>query len=141
MSGYKVILILGSNLGNTKKNIEDAILELEKSAGAILNKSEFLYSEPVEYCSNNIFCNIALKILTRLSPWQLLQAAKRIEIKMGRMMDSAAAGHYQDRIIDIDIVQFGNIKFESKRLKLPHQKHLYEREFSRKLLEDKHLIE
>ena len=42
---------------------------------------------------------------------------------------------YNDRIIDIDIVKYDNVNFECKKLNIPHYKHLYDREFSRKLLE------
>ena len=55
---------------------------------------------------------------------------------MGRTEDSVITGGYTDRVIDIDIVTFNEIKFISERLKIPHQKHLSEREFSRILLKD-----
>ena len=54
---------------------------------------------------------------------------------MGRTADSAVTKGYTDRIIDIDIVLFNDLKFESTRLQIPHLKHLYQREFSRTLLE------
>ena len=53
---------------------------------------------------------------------------------MGRADDTLISGGYQDRIIDIDIVMFGNLQFCCEELKIPHQKHLFQREFSRKLL-------
>ncbi|MFN8365222.1 MAG: 2-amino-4-hydroxy-6-hydroxymethyldihydropteridine diphosphokinase [Cloacibacterium normanense] len=61
---------------------------------------------------------------------------KSIEKEMGREFDTSAVGGYSDRIIDIDIVKFNNINFESSKLRIPHHKHLYEREFSRFLLEN-----
>ena len=54
---------------------------------------------------------------------------------MGRREDSMVTGSYNDRIIDIDIVKYDNVNFECKKLNIPHYKHLYDREFSRKLLE------
>ena len=53
---------------------------------------------------------------------------------MGRTEDSLITREYVDRVIDIDIVYFGDLKFSSKRLNIPHQKHLLDREFSKKLL-------
>ena len=55
---------------------------------------------------------------------------------MGRIEDSVITEGYRDRIIDIDIVSYGNLKFESKKLKVPHHKHLYKRTFSKILLKE-----
>lgn len=136
MSQHKVVLLLGSNLGDPKKNLETAIKKLEESGNEILKISEFLTSEPVEFASSNIFCNIALIIFTGHSPVQLLDHIKRIEKEMGRVNDSKASGGYTDRIIDIDIVTFNGLNFSSERLEIPHRKHLFDREFSRILLKD-----
>ncbi|WP_415329431.1 2-amino-4-hydroxy-6-hydroxymethyldihydropteridine diphosphokinase [Chryseobacterium sp. MMS23-Vi53] len=100
----------------------------------MLQISEFLTSDPVEFASSNIFCNIAMIICTDLSPIQLLDFVKSIEIEMGRICDSKASGGYSDRIIDIDIVKYNELKFVSERLEIPHKKHLFEREFSQILL-------
>jgi len=136
MSQHKVVLLLGSNLGDRKKNLETAMEKLEKGGNAILKISKFLTSEPVEFASSNIFCNIALIIFTDLSPVRLLDYIKGIETEMGRVNDSKVSGGYTDRVIDIDIVTFNGLKFSSERLEIPHQKHLFEREFSRILLKD-----
>lgn len=134
MSQHEVTLLLGSNLGNTKENIEMALSIIEKDIGRILRSSEILFTSPVEFVSNNIFCNIALRIKTQLSPIKLLNLIKKIEFEMGRTEDSLITKGYMDRVIDIDIVFYGNLKFASGRLKIPHEKHANEREFSKKLL-------
>lgn len=136
MSQHKVVLLLGSNLGNQKKNIETAIKKIKEGGNEILQISEFLTSDPVEFASSNIFCNIAMIIFTHLSPVQLLDFVKSIEMSMGRINDSKASGGYTDRVIDIDIVTFDELKFVSERLEIPHKKHLFEREFSKILLKD-----
>lgn len=134
MSQHKVVLLLGSNLGDQKKNLETAIKKLQSGENEILKLSEFLISDPVEFASSNIFCNIALIMFTRLSPIQLLDFVKSIEKEMGRANDSKASGGYSDRVIDIDIVTYNELKFVSERLEIPHKKHLFEREFSKILL-------
>jgi 2-amino-4-hydroxy-6-hydroxymethyldihydropteridine diphosphokinase len=134
MSQHKVVLLLGSNLGDQKKNLETAIEKLQSGGNEILKLSEFLISEPVEFASSNIFCNIALIMFTHLSPIQLLDFVKSIEKEMGRANDSKASGGYSDRVIDIDIVTYNELKFVSERLEIPHKKHLFEREFSKILL-------
>ncbi|WP_185225737.1 2-amino-4-hydroxy-6-hydroxymethyldihydropteridine diphosphokinase [Chryseobacterium indologenes] len=136
MSQQKVVLLLGSNLGDQKKNIELALRKIEEAGNNISQISEFLISDPVEFASSNIFCNIATIIFTHYTPIQLLDCLKGIEVEMGRINDSKASGGYADRIIDIDIITYNELNFKSERLQIPHKKHLFEREFSRILLKD-----
>ena len=134
MSQQIVTLLLGSNLGDKKKNIEDAIGFLEKRVGKIQKKSNLTHTKPAEFVSSNIFCNIAISINTQVSPVNLLKTLKNIEKEMGRLRDSGDTRNYEDRVIDIDIVQFGSLNFYCKTLVIPHERHLYERDFSRALL-------
>lgn len=135
MSQYNAILLLGTNLGDRKKNISTALDLIEKRIGRILRKSEILETKPTEFCSSNYFLNFALSVNTSLSPKQLLKALKNIEYEMGRLVDSSAIGYYSDRIIDIDIVKYSSLFFRCKTLEIPHLKHTEEREFSRCLIE------
>ena len=79
MSQVPVLLLLGSNLGDRKKNILDAVRMLENTVGQIVRKSEIIETKPVEFCSFNYFLNFALLINTGLSPIRLLEAVKKIE--------------------------------------------------------------
>lgn len=135
MSLHYVVLLLGSNLGDTKSNLNQAIAKIENCLGKIIKTSEMIETQPIEFESTNIFRNIAIGLTTTISPYNFLNAVKSIEKDMGRELDSSAVGGYIDRIIDIDIVTFNNINFESKKLKIPHHKHLFEREFSKALLD------
>ena len=135
MSLHYVVLLLGSNLGDTKSNLNQAIAKIENCLGKIIKTSEMIETQPIEFGSINIFRNIAISLTTTISPYSFLNIVKSIEKDMGRELDSSAVGGYIDRIIDIDIVKFNNINFESKKLKIPHHKHLYEREFSKALLD------
>lgn len=134
MSQHEVILLLGSNLGNPERNINTALGCIQTEIGDIILRSDKLFTDPVEFVSNNIFCNIAVLIKTQFSPVYLLKLIKKIEIDMGRITDSGLKNAYVDRIIDIDIVSYGNVNFDCEFLKIPHQKHLFERDFSRDLL-------
>lgn len=136
MSQHTALLLLGSNIGDRKKNILTAVELLEERVGNILQKTEILETEPVEFCSSNYFFNFALLINTSFSPVQLLNAIKKIEKEMGRKADTSEVGYFIDRVIDIDIVKYSNLFFECNKLQIPHQKHLNEREFSKKLIED-----
>ncbi len=136
MSHNSVILLLGSNINNPEKNIQIALEKIETNIGAILKNSELIISAPVEFDSINNFCNIAVKLKTQFSPIMLLKQLKKIEIEMGRVKDSSYFDTYRDRIIDIDIVLYNNIRFISKRLVIPHYKNLYERDFARAIINE-----
>ena len=133
---YNVVLLLGSNLENAENNILLALSELENRVGKIIKKTKISKTLPVEYDSDNVFCNIAVSMQTAHSPIKLLDEIKKIETEMGRIHDSKFFGEYRDRIIDIDIVTYEGLVFSSDRLEIPHHKHLYDRDFSRKLLDE-----
>lgn len=134
MSQHKVILLLGSNLGDTKININTALMLVTERIGSIKKKSKIIQTLPVEFVSKNIFRNIAIELYTTSSPITLLNAIKSIENEMGRVADTSVIGEYIDRVIDIDIVKYDDLQFCSKNLVIPHKKHLLEREFSKNLL-------
>lgn len=136
MSYNSVVLLLGSNINNPEKNIQIALQKIEIEVGSILKNSELITSEPVEFESYNNFCNIAVQLKTQFSPIALLGQLKKIEREMGRTRDSLDFGSYQDRIIDIDIILYNNIKFISNKLIIPHQKNLYERDFAREIINE-----
>ena len=133
---YNVVLLLGSNLGSAENNILLALSELENRVGKIIKKTKISKTLPVEFDSKNIFCNTAIDVQTIYSPIKLLDEIKKIESEMGRIHDSKFFGEYRDRIIDIDIVTYEGLVFSSDRLEIPHHKHLYDRDFSRKLLDE-----
>lgn len=135
MSSNNIVLLLGSNLGDTKHNLLTALAKIEKRVGKIIFFSEMIESNAVEFVSNNIFRNIAIRLESCISPTSVLKLLKEIEVEMGRENDSFVTGNYTDRVIDIDIVSYNTICFQSKKLKIPHKKHLYERGFSKIVLE------
>lgn len=138
MSLHKVVLLLGTNIGNKEENLQRAIAKIEKQIGKVSFFSAREETAPVEFESPHSFYNIALFMHTDFSPFQLLKEIKKIENDMGRIQDSSQTGGYEDRIIDIDIVSYNNIRFWSGLLEIPHQKHLFERAFSKKLLAELH---
>jgi 2-amino-4-hydroxy-6-hydroxymethyldihydropteridine diphosphokinase len=115
-----VFLSVGTNLGIREENIKNAKVELNRRVGLIVASSQFYYSDPIGFNSNNQFCNICLKILTEHDPFRLLDEIHRIELDLGRRQNEK--GHYQDRIIDIDIIFFNNLEINAKELTIPHPK-------------------
>lgn len=130
MSYNNVILLLGSNSGNRDFQLETAQFFIQKEIGEIKKKSKILETDPVGFDSENKFLNQALFVDTLLSPVSLLKAVKDIELKMGRVYLKTDQ-KYQDRIIDIDILKFNEIIFESDRLSIPHHQ-----VFTRKFVND-----
>jgi 2-amino-4-hydroxy-6-hydroxymethyldihydropteridine diphosphokinase len=132
----KVILLLGSNLGNKKNNITKALNIIDSKIGQIKKRSNIIESEPEDYISSNKYLNIGITVYTSLSPIQLLKLIKEIEKSLGRINDSFISGKYEDRTIDIDIVYFNTtlFNFYSKSLIIPHISHISKRTFSKKIL-------
>lgn len=136
MSKHKVVLLLGSNLGDKDNNINKTLKLLENYKCKITKYSKILTTKPIGFGSKNNFRNIAVLIETELSPIELLNTVKSIEKSMGRKKDSSIKNKYEDRIIDIDIVIFGSLLYKSKRLEIPHERNLYDRAFSKELIKE-----
>ena len=127
-----VVLSLGTNLGDKEYNLKKAIILIEEN-GIVKNKSKLYLSEPWGYSSKNNFFNMGIFIQTDLNPLELLSFIKCIESKMGRK--KADILHYQDRIIDVDILLFNELEHLSEELIIPHPK-IKERIFSILILKD-----
>lgn len=113
----RVLLSLGSNLGDKIEHLENAVEAIKVSIGAVEFISAFHESEPWGYQSKNQFVNICLTCYTKLTPAELLQIIKEIEVTMGRTKTIAS---YEDRCIDIDIIFFNNEEIQSEELTIPH---------------------
>ncbi len=124
-----VYLSIGTNLRNRVANVEHALDLINGQVGRIVRRSSNFISEPWGFVSENTFLNIAVAVETELQPLELLAATQRIERIMGRTHKSVN-GHYADRIIDIDILLYGNEKINLPELQIPHP-HIEERDFVR----------
>ncbi len=116
---YSVYLSLGTNLGNRKRNIREAIEKIGEQIGVVERQSALFETKPWGFSSPNDFINACVMVKTLLAPRQLLIATQRIEQEMGRTMKSVD-GAYHDRIIDIDILLIDNLKIDEPDLKVPH---------------------
>lgn len=131
---HTVYLSLGSNLGDRKATMRRAIGLLNERAGSVDRQSSFIETEPWGFESTNKFLNMCVRLLTTLSPEQLLMATKQIERELGRTQKSVN-GQYHDRPIDIDILMYDDVQIDSNDLTLPHP-HMQEREFVMKPLRE-----
>ena len=112
---HRVYFSLGSNLGNRKRNIREAIERI----GDVESQSSLYETKPWGYSVPNDFINACICVLTPLAPRQLLEATQCVEHEMGRTLKSLN-GEYQDRIIDIDILLYDNLHINEPDLQIPH---------------------
>lgn len=120
-------LSLGSNIGNRRKAIADAVELLGIHAGSIVRQSSLIETKPWGFSSEHNFLNCCIALHTELSPQALLEATQRIERLLGRTSKSAG-GVYHDRTIDIDILTYGNVCVNTPDLHIPHPR-MRERDF------------
>ena len=97
----KVYLGLGTNLGDKELNLRVALQKIEERIGKIN------------------FLNAAVGVETVLSPVGILESTQRIEQEIGRLHKSRD-GVYSDRLIDIDLLLYGDKILQDERLIVPH---------------------
>lgn len=129
-----VYLSLGSNLGERKKILEEALQLLEMKVGHVDRVSSFYETEPWGFFSSNKFINVCACCFTKLSPRELLDVTQQIEIELGRTRKSFD-GEYHDRLIDIDILLYDDLRIDEPDLKIPHP-YMKERDFVMKPLKE-----
>ena len=105
---------LGTNVGNKRGNLVTAAALLAERVGDVLALSDMYETEPWGFESDNTFLNAVIVMTTELSPMELLDATRLIEIEMGRIEKSD--GVYHDRIIDIDLLMVDEQILHTERL-------------------------
>jgi len=116
-------LSLGSNVGDRTANLRAAIDRLAE-AGQVQAVSAFYETEPVDVLDQPWFLNCVVAVETEMPPRGLLNLALAIERAMGRHRTREKG----PRIIDIDIVLFGDRVIDEPGLKIPHPA-MHERRF------------
>lgn len=112
----RYFISLGSNIGDKRKNLSDAVLHLVKNRIKILKKSSLYETSPVGFTEQPWFLNQVLEVETELLPEFFLLVAKGIEKKMGRRSTTAKG----PRCIDIDILLAEDKIIQTSRLQIPH---------------------
>ena len=119
MTKHSVYLGLGSNLGDKEENIRKAIELIGLRVGLVARQSSLITTEPWGFESDNQFVNVAVLCMTELSPREVLRATQKIEREMGRS-NKSVGGNYSDRIIDIDILLYDELRVDEPDLQIPH---------------------
>jgi 2-amino-4-hydroxy-6-hydroxymethyldihydropteridine diphosphokinase len=114
---HKVVyLSLGSNIGDRAANLRNAIGRLAE-LGEVVAVSSFYDTEPVDLAAQPWFLNCVVKLDTEKMPKQLLAAVLELERQMGRRRTREKSG---PRVIDLDILLFGNSVVDTATLIIPH---------------------
>jgi 2-amino-4-hydroxy-6-hydroxymethyldihydropteridine diphosphokinase len=117
LDGIICYIGIGSNLGNSLKNCQDAIEKISLTKGIDLKAdSSFYKTEPVGIEAQDYFINAVVEIKTTLSPQALLQELQNIENSMGRKREVKGG----PRIIDLDLLFYGQNVVNEKSLIIPH---------------------
>ncbi|WP_026897998.1 2-amino-4-hydroxy-6-hydroxymethyldihydropteridine diphosphokinase [Daejeonella oryzae] len=112
----QVYLLLGSNLGDSKKYLSDAVQILENRVGKVLKLSSLYQTESWGKTNQPDFINQVISLETNLEPRKLLEEILSIENELGRKR----VEKWGSRTIDIDILFFGNRIVEEEGLIIPH---------------------
>lgn len=134
----RVTLLLGSNLGDRAANLSAARQGIERVAGAIVEASPEMRTEPWGYASDNYYLNQVVVVDSLLDdPLELLDRLLAVETALGRVRSAAASlpegQRYEDRTIDIDILYIDDLQINHSRLIVPHPR-IAERDFVQQLL-------
>jgi 2-amino-4-hydroxy-6-hydroxymethyldihydropteridine diphosphokinase len=121
----KAVLGIGTNIGDRRLNIENAIESLRLVPGVeVLRNSSLYETAPWGYTEQPDFYNIVTEIETTLSPSALLGVCLGIEAAMGRVREQKNG----PRVIDIDVLVYEGAESNTRELILPHPR-IGERDF------------
>jgi 2-amino-4-hydroxy-6-hydroxymethyldihydropteridine diphosphokinase len=123
---HRVFVCAGSNLGDKAENCRNGILEVARTTGSVLKSRSPLYrTEPVDFRDQEWFVNGVAEFETALSPHALLTALKQIERRAGRTEGGIRFG---PRVLDLDIIFYGDAVIETGDLAIPHPR-MHQRRF------------
>jgi 2-amino-4-hydroxy-6-hydroxymethyldihydropteridine diphosphokinase len=117
MGKHILYLLLGSNLGEKKKQMDEVMDLIPEMIGPVTKQSSFYETEPWGFSSEEFFLNRALQILTYLSPEEVIQKIDQIEKTFGRERSGSC---YSSRTMDIDILFYDDLVLDHDTLKIPH---------------------
>ena len=125
----RAILALGGNLGDRKKTIKAAIKDIKALEGVeVISKSplyeSFAATEDGPDETAPRYLNGVVEVETTLKPGALLTAVRKIETSHGRVR----LERWGSRTLDIDIITYGSLIKDGKRLTIPHPR-AYQRAF------------
>lgn len=107
---------LGTNLGNLRQNLDDALNRLRGKGLEITQVSGYIDTDPYGVTDQPRFLNVVCEVKTELAAQQLLEMLLATELEMGRVR----LRHWGERIIDLDIIFYGDEIIKTDTLTVPH---------------------
>lgn len=111
-----VFLSLGSNVGDRQENLRGAIAALSGAGVEVKRVSSIYETEPVDLLEQPWFLNCVVQGETTVPAVDLLPALREIERRMGSKKLVARG----PRLIDIDILLYGQQTIDAPELQVPH---------------------
>lgn len=128
-----VTLLTGCNIGSKEQNMVDVIFEIEHHIGKVMKKSNLYISKAWGFESDDSFLNQAIVCDSKLSPKDIMYAIWDIERMFGKERGSREQElikykereqgeiSYQSRLMDIDIIFYGDELYKDELITIPHQ--------------------
>jgi 2-amino-4-hydroxy-6-hydroxymethyldihydropteridine diphosphokinase len=121
----RVFLGIGTNLGDRKNNLQNAVEKIGEHIGKVVQYSSVYETEPWGFKTKDQFLNMVVEVETKLKPSGVLGRLLMIESLLGRLREGKL---YTSRIIDIDVLLYNDQVIEKDALIIPHPR-MHERKF------------
>jgi 2-amino-4-hydroxy-6-hydroxymethyldihydropteridine diphosphokinase len=121
----RVFLGIGTNLGDRKNNLQNAVEKIGEHIGKVVQCSSVYETEPWGFETKDQFLNMVVEVETKLKPSGVLGRLLMIESLLGRLREGKL---YTSRIIDIDVLLYNDQVIEKEALIIPHPR-MHERKF------------
>jgi len=117
LKSKRIYLSLGSNLGDRLRNLRASMELIKNQVGSPVEVSGIYESPSWGYTSEYLFYNCCLSVDSELEPLPMMDLILSIERALGRERVNKG---YTDRLVDIDLLFFGDEVIDQPRLKIPH---------------------
>lgn len=114
----ETLLLLGGDLGDVPNTLDKARTLLSRHVGEVLATSRDHWTRPWGFVGQGLFLNRAILVRTQLPPTDLLDAVLGIETRLGRVREEGKG--YASRVVDIDILLYGDAQIDRPELRIPH---------------------
>lgn len=124
----QTVIGIGSNLGDKRGYIAQAVAHVEAKIGQVLKQSKLYETPPLLHPEFPVygqedFINAAILVETELEPEEVLHRLLEIETQLGRTRSKAENGNtlgWGPRTIDLDIICIEGLALSTERLEIPH---------------------
>lgn len=113
-----ILIGLGTNLGDKKANLTQALRLMRVTGFEILKQSPLYETKPWGYANQDDFWNMTVLTRTAMEPYEALEALQKIENALGRVREGAV--RFGPRTLDLDILDIKGLVSDDERLTLPH---------------------